>query len=357
MLIFVAVALRLFTGSGNLVPFSVDLPDFCRSFRVKSNTTIKIYILNDVITIIEMHNIIEENSLFEILTTVWYKIIFWTQNRMNCKLCSIMRRDLGLWVVAHRFLQRKKLFNFDKVGHWNLTVCRCWWETLPVFNYVGSWKKRVVFVGNDFWRMISQSRKLRLLYDFNQFIPALYGQRFFSLVGGTTISTYGRCFLFWGLGASFNTILFFGHLFGVIPPDNLSTYQRTLILSSSFLRHAVCEVNPLELFSQTVHHHERGTCSTWVVFTDKHIHPFSWFLNVNCPFLNRKKEIDSPSHDWSFHFWTFHIWYKVMSNTCYKFSPLILFHWISQVLFYYYYSNVFRQTQLGKESKKLRNTI
>ena len=52
-------------------PFSVDLPDFWRSFRVKSNTTIKIYILNDNLPINEMHNIIEENSLFEILTTNW----------------------------------------------------------------------------------------------------------------------------------------------------------------------------------------------------------------------------------------------------------------------------------------------
>ena len=41
--------------------------------------------------------------------------------------------------------------------------------------------------------------------------------------------------------------------------------------------------------------------------------------------------IDSSSHGWSFLFSTFHIWYKVMSTTCYIFSPLFLFHCFSQV--------------------------
>ena len=41
--------------------------------------------------------------------------------------------------------------------------------------------------------------------------------------------------------------------------------------------------------------------------------------------------IDSSSHAWSFLFWTFHIWYKVMSNTCYIFSPIFFFHCFSQV--------------------------
>ena len=45
--------------------------------------------------------------------------------------------------------------------------------------YVGSWKKKDAVVGNDFWRMNFQSRKLLLLYDFNRYIPALYGQPFF----------------------------------------------------------------------------------------------------------------------------------------------------------------------------------
>ena len=68
------------------------------------------------------------------------------------------------------------------------------------------------------------------------------------LVKATTISIYGRCFLFWGLGASFNTILFFSHLLRVISPDNLSPYQGTLSLLSDFVRHAVCDVNPVNIF-------------------------------------------------------------------------------------------------------------
>ena len=42
--------LGFFTGSGNVIPFSVDLSDFRRSFRVESNTTIKIFIGYDVLS-------------------------------------------------------------------------------------------------------------------------------------------------------------------------------------------------------------------------------------------------------------------------------------------------------------------
>ena len=97
-----------------------------------------------------MHNIIEGNSFFEIPSTIWYKIIFWTQNRKNCKLCRILRRDFGSIVVAHRFRQREKLFNFDEVDYWILIVSRYWWETSPMVGYVSSWKMRVAVVGNDF---------------------------------------------------------------------------------------------------------------------------------------------------------------------------------------------------------------
>ena len=94
------------------------------------------------------------------------------------------------------------------------------------------------------------------------------------LVEATTISKYGRCLLFCGLGASFNTILFFSHLFREFRPDNLSPYQGTLFLLSDFLRHTVCDVNPVKKICQTVCHHKRGIFSTWVVFTNKHFHPY-----------------------------------------------------------------------------------
>ena len=63
-------ALAFFTGSGNVIPFSVDHSEFCRGFMVESNTTIKIFIGYDVILINEVHNVNERNSLFEILATI-----------------------------------------------------------------------------------------------------------------------------------------------------------------------------------------------------------------------------------------------------------------------------------------------
>ena len=63
-------ALGFFTGSGIVIPFSVDLSDSCRSFGVESKTTIKIFKGYDVLLINEVHNVIKRNSLFEILATI-----------------------------------------------------------------------------------------------------------------------------------------------------------------------------------------------------------------------------------------------------------------------------------------------
>ena len=71
------------------------------------------------------------------------------------------------------------------------------------------------------------------------------------LVEATTISIYGRCFLFWGLGASFNTILLFSHLFSVISPDNLSPYQGSLFHLNDFLSQSDYLSWVLVYFSQT----------------------------------------------------------------------------------------------------------
>ena len=114
MLIVAGIVLGFFAGSGNVIPFSGDLSDFCRSFRQEGNTTIKIYIGYDLLLVNEVHYVIKRNRLFDIRTTIWYKIIFRTQNRMNCKLCRIIWRESGFIVVVHRFSQREKLFNFYK---------------------------------------------------------------------------------------------------------------------------------------------------------------------------------------------------------------------------------------------------
>ena len=69
-LIVAGNALGLFTGSGNLIPFSVDLSGFCKSFREESNTTIKIYISYDVLLVNEVHNVIKGNRLSDIRTAI-----------------------------------------------------------------------------------------------------------------------------------------------------------------------------------------------------------------------------------------------------------------------------------------------
>ena len=115
MLIVIGNALGFFTGSGNVIPFSVDLSEYCRSVRVESNNTIKLFISHDVLLITEVHNVIERNSLFEFLATILFRIIFWTQNRINRKLFGIKRRDFGFIVAAHRFLHREKVLNFGNV--------------------------------------------------------------------------------------------------------------------------------------------------------------------------------------------------------------------------------------------------
>ena len=51
--------------------------------------------------------------------------------------------------------------------------------------------------------------------------------------------------------------------------------------------------------------------------------------------------IDSSSHGWMFLFWTLHIWSKVMSNTCYIFSPIFRFHCVSQVAMKFTFNSEF----------------
>ena len=114
MSIVAVKALGFFTGSGNVIPFSIDLCDFCRNFRQESKSTIKTYLGYDVLLVNEVHNVIKRYRLFDIRTTISYEIIFRTQNRMNCKFCRIIWRESGYIVVVHRFLQMEKLFNFHK---------------------------------------------------------------------------------------------------------------------------------------------------------------------------------------------------------------------------------------------------
>ena len=109
MFIITGNALGFFTESGIVIPFSVDLSNFCRSFREERYTTVKIYKSHHILLVNEVYNVIKRNSLFDIRTTIWSKIIFRTQNRMNCKLCRIISGEYGFILVVHRFLQMEKV--------------------------------------------------------------------------------------------------------------------------------------------------------------------------------------------------------------------------------------------------------
>ena len=54
MLIVAGNVVGFFTASGHVIPFAVDLSDFCRNFRVRSNIAIEIYIGHDVFLINEV---------------------------------------------------------------------------------------------------------------------------------------------------------------------------------------------------------------------------------------------------------------------------------------------------------------
>ena len=113
MLIVIGTALGFLTGSGKDFPFSVGPSAFCGNFWLESKTRIQIYKVNDVLLINEVHNVIKINNFLRF----WPQYVVWASSRRkkkNRKLWRIKRRDLGLIVVAHRFLKREELFNFDK---------------------------------------------------------------------------------------------------------------------------------------------------------------------------------------------------------------------------------------------------
>ena len=257
MLIVTGNALGFFTGSGNVIPFSVDLSDFCRSFRVESNTTIKIFIGHDVLLINEVHTVMERNSLFEILATIWYKIIFWTQKRMNCKLCGIIRTDLGFFVAANRFLQREKLFNFDKGENWILIVRRYWWETSLLVGYFVAGRKELLLLGTIFTEWFFRVASCCFYMVLTNSDLLYMDNLSFS---GRSYNGFHICevFIFFGdLVQVLKLFCFSSHLFRLISPDNLWLYQGTLFLLSKFLRHVVCAVNLRKHFSRAVCHHKR----------------------------------------------------------------------------------------------------
>ena len=70
MLIVAGNALWFLTRSATVIPFSVDLLDFCWRIREEGDTTIKIYVGDDVLFINEVQNVLKRNSFFENLDTI-----------------------------------------------------------------------------------------------------------------------------------------------------------------------------------------------------------------------------------------------------------------------------------------------
>ena len=81
---------------------------------VESNTAITLHKVHDILLKKEMHPLIERNRLLKILTTVRHKIIFRAQKRMNCKLCGIIRRVLGLIKAVDHFIKKGKNFHIQQ---------------------------------------------------------------------------------------------------------------------------------------------------------------------------------------------------------------------------------------------------
>ena len=146
---------------------------------------------------------------------------------------------MGFIVLVHRFMQQGKISSIL-----TLLGSEFWSKSMLVRNFASAWacwwlEEAKCFGWENFWGLIFQSSNLLLLCNFNLFIPTLYAQVFLFLVRATTIPIYGRCYLFWGLGASHNFILFFSLCFRVFSPDDLSSYQGTLSHLRDFFKHVV----------------------------------------------------------------------------------------------------------------------
>ena len=64
ILIVAGNVLGFLTGSGNVIPFSVDLSGFRRSFWEERNTTIENYISHHVLLVNEVYDVLKTNNIF-----------------------------------------------------------------------------------------------------------------------------------------------------------------------------------------------------------------------------------------------------------------------------------------------------
>ena len=107
-------ALGFFAGPRKAFPLLVDLSNFYRSFYVERKNHSQNWIRSRCSAHQWSAKCHGKNNGFEIMTTICFGINFRVQNFLNCSFRRIIRRVLSSIVVVHHFMQREKLFIFDK---------------------------------------------------------------------------------------------------------------------------------------------------------------------------------------------------------------------------------------------------
>ena len=276
-------ALGLFLGFGNAVPFSAGLSDFCRSFRVESNTTVKIYVSHDVFLIIEVHNFIE---------TVFLEI--WPQFDIKSAFCRKMEwiwsfvgsyGVLDFIVGVQQFMRKELFLNFGHV--WALNLDR---KQVLVKKF-DKWLGTLVAEGSDLFllRMISkknfQISELVLLYNSSRIISTLYGH---SLLFCQSYNDFHKweVFHFLGTQCKFNNCFVFQSFF-----QSFFSIQPVALSRDFFPLRWVLQTRCLALLIRvTIFPRQfvniRGEPDSLdFFFTDELFHPFNWFLNLYSRFL------------------------------------------------------------------------
>ena len=132
-------------GKWSSIP--VDTFGFCRSFKEKSERTIKIKVAHDFV-IIDVQAVIKRNRVPDFVATLLYKINFWARNRMNCKLCKVIRRNVSSIVDEHSFMHEGEITHFQQTFStqiWSLTSickkCHQWLNTMVAGKKANCWKE------------------------------------------------------------------------------------------------------------------------------------------------------------------------------------------------------------------------
>ena len=146
MLLVAGNALGFFTGSGNVLPFSVDLSDFCRTFRKERNATIEIYKSHMFSSSMKCTTTSKETVFFKFGPQFDVRSFPGRKIKWIASFMGSLRKSTDLLYLYLASSKSKSYSLSTKVEYWNLIVGRYCWEISPAFGYVGSCKKRVAAV-------------------------------------------------------------------------------------------------------------------------------------------------------------------------------------------------------------------